>query len=400
MQEGRPIAFFSKALAPRTLGLLTYEKEMLTIIHVVALWPRYLLGRHFMQGKENVAADALSRIPEGALQHISGPLIGALDNIQKEVLQDSELRPIVEALRQKQDAPPGVRLQNKHLYFHDRVVIPSASPWKNTMLQVFHSSPMWGIHEFYVPYSGSEPMFSGKVNERMSRGLLTHLEIAQQIWDTVSMDFIDGLPRSQGNFLAVGSMDPAIEIWDLDLIEELQPSVVLGGVSKKKKKGNKKGTIASTEVKITVEIIQETFTLSPGKDVVELSDSEIKEVLQVMHFSREKPIHLKIDLSEEYRFLVNIVGKVLISKISAYDVIPRAQLPLMGLLVLGKRAGSGLRCPDLDRFDERGCWGGSRGEGRRRRVACEHGEARECPSESGKLMGAAGFQRLREGRWQ
>ncbi|KAG0498411.1 hypothetical protein HPP92_003102 [Vanilla planifolia] len=44
----------------------------------------------------------------------------------------------------------------------------------------------------------------------------------------------------KGNFLAVGSMEPAIEIWDLDLIDEVQPFVVLGGVSKKKNKGKKK----------------------------------------------------------------------------------------------------------------------------------------------------------------
>ncbi|OMO56219.1 hypothetical protein COLO4_35734 [Corchorus olitorius] len=46
----------------------------------------------------------------------------------------------------------------------------------------------------------------------------------------------------KGNFLAVGSMDPAIEIWDLDTIDEVQPCVVLGGkVDKKKtKKGKKK----------------------------------------------------------------------------------------------------------------------------------------------------------------
>ncbi|KAK8939936.1 hypothetical protein KSP40_PGU005708 [Platanthera guangdongensis] len=33
MQEGRPIAFYSKALAPRTLDLSVYEKEMLAVIH-------------------------------------------------------------------------------------------------------------------------------------------------------------------------------------------------------------------------------------------------------------------------------------------------------------------------------------------------------------------------------
>lgn len=43
-----------------------------------------------------------------------------------------------------------------------------------------------------------------------------------------------------GNFLAVGSMEPAIEIWDLDIIDELQPCMILGGISDKKKKGKKK----------------------------------------------------------------------------------------------------------------------------------------------------------------
>ncbi|CAI0453455.1 unnamed protein product [Linum tenue] len=34
----------------------------------------------------------------------------------------------------------------------------------------------------------------------------------------------------KGNFIAVGSMEPAIEIWDLDIIEQVEPSAVLGGV--------------------------------------------------------------------------------------------------------------------------------------------------------------------------
>ncbi|KAG6768282.1 hypothetical protein POTOM_027183 [Populus tomentosa] len=43
----------------------------------------------------------------------------------------------------------------------------------------------------------------------------------------------------KGNFIAVGSMEPAIEIWNLDIIDEVQPAVVLGGIEEKKKK--KKG---------------------------------------------------------------------------------------------------------------------------------------------------------------
>ncbi|ESW14506.1 hypothetical protein PHAVU_008G287000 [Phaseolus vulgaris] len=44
----------------------------------------------------------------------------------------------------------------------------------------------------------------------------------------------------RGNFIAVGSMEPSIEIWDLDVIDAVQPCVVLGGFKEKKKKGKKK----------------------------------------------------------------------------------------------------------------------------------------------------------------
>lgn len=39
----------------------------------------------------------------------------------------------------------------------------------------------------------------------------------------------------KGNFIAVGSMEPAIEIWDLDM-DEVQPSATLGGVVERRKR--------------------------------------------------------------------------------------------------------------------------------------------------------------------
>jgi hypothetical protein len=41
------LAFTSKQLSKRNLGKPIYEKEMLSILHVIDLWCPYLLGKRF-----------------------------------------------------------------------------------------------------------------------------------------------------------------------------------------------------------------------------------------------------------------------------------------------------------------------------------------------------------------
>lgn len=50
----------------------------------------------------------------------------------------------------------------------------------------------------------------------------------------------DGVQVNVGNYMAVGTFDPAIEIWNLDVLDPLEPSAVLGGVDKTSKNGKKK----------------------------------------------------------------------------------------------------------------------------------------------------------------
>ena len=47
-QDGRPIAFTSKALGPRSQAMLAYEREMLAIVHAIKKWQTYLHGAHFL----------------------------------------------------------------------------------------------------------------------------------------------------------------------------------------------------------------------------------------------------------------------------------------------------------------------------------------------------------------
>ena len=47
LQDGHPIAFLSKALSPKNLGLSAYEKELLALVMAVIKWKHYLVGYHF-----------------------------------------------------------------------------------------------------------------------------------------------------------------------------------------------------------------------------------------------------------------------------------------------------------------------------------------------------------------
>jgi hypothetical protein len=53
MQEGQPLAFTSKQPYERNLGKSIYEKEMLSILHVIDLWCPYLLGNIFQTKKDH-----------------------------------------------------------------------------------------------------------------------------------------------------------------------------------------------------------------------------------------------------------------------------------------------------------------------------------------------------------
>lgn len=142
-QQGRPLAFFSKALGVRHQALSIYEKEMLAVLLAIRKWHSYLIGRHFTirtdhqslrflsdqvaitpfqqrwvakmlgydfdvvykRGINNRVADALSRQPQlEAGQHFqltaSSVISSLLERVQQSYAGDKRLRKIILRIQQ------------------------------------------------------------------------------------------------------------------------------------------------------------------------------------------------------------------------------------------------------------------------------------------------------------
>ena len=186
MQEGHPLAFFSKKLGPRFKGASAYTREMRAIIEAVAKWRQYLLGRHFIirtdhkslremctqviqtpeqqlflqkllgfqfsieykAGRLNSAADALSRIdetPETVMRvAMSSPSFDFLNILKQENITCPDLRELHDQWQKGLLDTSLYAVHDGLLYFKNRLFISPYSSLKQQLLQEFHASPMGG----------------------------------------------------------------------------------------------------------------------------------------------------------------------------------------------------------------------------------------------------------------
>lgn len=258
MQNSRPVAFFSKALSERNQTKSAYEKELMAIVLAVQHWRPYLLGRQFIvytdqkslrqllhqristmdqqnwaakllgyqfdivykPGATNGGADALSRMYETGELHslISYPVWSDGGQLMEEVHQDEALATIIAALKANTTSKPGFSYREGVLYYEGRLVISAQSMWIPKLFHEFHATPQGGHSGFYRTYrklaaniywigmkrAVQEYVRSCDVCQRQKYlattpgGLLQPLPIPEKIWDDLSMDFINGLPKVKG----------------------------------------------------------------------------------------------------------------------------------------------------------------------------------------------------------
>ncbi|GKB58687.1 transposon ty3-G gag-pol polyprotein [Tanacetum coccineum] len=164
------VAYFSEALKGSALQLSTYEKEMLAMIE-------------YKKGSENQAADSLSRMAEFQFLAISMPHAQWWPTLQEEVKHDT----FYENLSQSS----AYLLQRDGVWFkNDKVYLSPASSLIHQVTEDCHSSPTGGHFGFHKTLS--------RIKASFPAGLLQPLPIPAKMWTDVSMDFIEGLPLSNG----------------------------------------------------------------------------------------------------------------------------------------------------------------------------------------------------------
>ncbi|KAL0398581.1 UNVERIFIED_CONTAM: Transposon Ty3-G Gag-Pol polyprotein [Sesamum radiatum] len=180
---GRPIAYLSKALAPKNLGLSTYEKEFFALLLAVTKWKHYLQGNHF-----------IIKTDQKSLKHI-------LDQRVDSLLQQKWVTKLL-GLSYEVHYKKGN--ENRAADALSRVEHEEVNPESNAITTQI---PLW-VQELQNSYEGNtlfQTVIQAKTVDIQAfpdytyeSGLLQPLPIPDQAWSCISMDFIEGLPNSEG----------------------------------------------------------------------------------------------------------------------------------------------------------------------------------------------------------
>ncbi|GAU31857.1 hypothetical protein TSUD_114680 [Trifolium subterraneum] len=252
-QDKHPIAYFSKKLNTSMQHKSAYVRELYAVTEAMAKFRHYILGHKFIirtdqqslkaltdqtiqtpeqqkwlhkflgfdftieykPGKDNVAADALSR---SFFMATSSPVNSLLSTITDVVNYDPSLAQVKLQCLQGTCAESLYQVRQDILYWKNKIVVPQIPHIIQSILQEFHSS-LLGAHagiartKARIASQFTWPSLSRDVRLFVSQclvcqqakssnvapaGLLQPLSIPLQIWDDISMDFIIGLPPSNG----------------------------------------------------------------------------------------------------------------------------------------------------------------------------------------------------------
>ncbi|WVZ53447.1 hypothetical protein U9M48_004387 [Paspalum notatum var. saurae] len=257
-QGAGPVAFFSRAFAPRHRGLAAYEHELIGLVQAVRHWRPYLWGRTFVirtdhyslkylldqrlvtilqhhwvskllgfdfsveyrPGRSNVVADALSRrdADDTALFAITGPAFDMFEDLRRATATHPALVVLRDQILDGSRGEPWSVVDGV-LLFKGRAYLSPDSPILLEILAATHDTgherAEKTLHrfrrDFHMPSARAiiQDMVhhcitcqQNKTEHLHPAGLLMPLPVPTSVWSDISMDFVEGLP-SGGQVLQI-----------------------------------------------------------------------------------------------------------------------------------------------------------------------------------------------------
>jgi hypothetical protein len=250
LQEGKPVAYFSKKLSGPSLNYSTYDKELYALVRVLETWQYYLWLKQFVihsdheslkhirgqaklnkrhakwvefiktfpyiikhkKGKENVIVHALSR-RHTMLSQLDHKFFG-LESIKELYAMDVDFKDAYENCREGRTWNKYV-LQDGLVYHANKLCVP-ASSIRLLFLQEAHGGGLmrhfrvkkiedvltalffWPEMRHDVERYVSWCTTCNKAKSRLNpHGLYIHLPVPSAPWEDIFMDFALGFPRTK-----------------------------------------------------------------------------------------------------------------------------------------------------------------------------------------------------------
>ncbi|XP_023644452.1 uncharacterized protein LOC111832374 [Capsella rubella] len=169
-------------------------------------WLTKLLGFdfdiHYKPGLENKAADALSRkevVP--SLFALSVPAAIQLEEICVAVDRDPELQKVIKELSADKATHPDYSMVQGRLLRQGKLVIPKGSLITGLIMREFHDGKLGGHGGVLKTQKRIAELFywTGMLQDiKQYVAACQPLPVPQRIWEDISMDFVEGLPKSGG----------------------------------------------------------------------------------------------------------------------------------------------------------------------------------------------------------